>query len=119
VFVLTSEHEGFPNVVLEAMAARLPVVTTPAGDSAEVVQDGETGFVVGFDDREALVKRIMQLADSPELRGRLGEAGRKRVEECYGSEQLAERLFAVYRDVGMELGRGQLLRGLGLCADGC
>lgn len=118
VFVLTSDHEGLPNVVLEAMAARLPVVTTPAGDSTELVQDGQTGFVVGLDDFEGLVERIDRLADSPELRRRLGEAGRIRVEEHYSSERLAERLLAVYRDIAMERGRKRLFRSIDLCGDG-
>jgi glycosyltransferase involved in cell wall biosynthesis len=116
VFVLTSDHEGFPNVLLEAMAARLPVVTTPAGDSPEVVQNGRTGFVVALGDKEALVERIVRLADSAELRRRLGEAGRKRAEELYGSEHLAERLLAVYRDVALERGRKRLSRDIEVLA---
>src|SRR5690606_29768369 len=78
ILVLTSDHEGLPNVLLEAMAAGLPVVTTPAGDAASVIRDGETGYVVGFDDEEALVARLLELARSPSLRRKFGEAGRRR-----------------------------------------
>jgi glycosyltransferase involved in cell wall biosynthesis len=97
--VLCSDHEGFPNVILEAMAARRPVVTTPAGDAGVVVQEGETGFVVPFNEVEALAERMTRLARSPDLRQKLGEAGRHRVEQQYGSEGLAARLLSIYHDI--------------------
>ena len=97
MLVLTSDHEGSPNVLLEAMGAGLPVVTTPAGDSAVVVMDGTTGFVVDFEDAAGLAERILRLADSPQLRIRLGEAGRRRVAAEFNPSQLAERLLTVYR----------------------
>jgi glycosyltransferase involved in cell wall biosynthesis len=116
-FVLTSDYEGFPNVLLEAMAARLPVVTTPAGDSADVVQDDRTGYVVGFEDFKGLVDRIALLARSPEMRQRFGEAGRKRVEEQYGFEHLPKRLLAIYSEIAVEKARKHLLRRIDLCAN--
>ena len=54
MLVLSSDHEGCPNVVMEAMAARRPVVTTPAGDAGVLVEDGVSGYVVPFDDVEAM-----------------------------------------------------------------
>jgi hypothetical protein len=99
------------------MAARLPVVTTPAGDSAEVVQDDRTGYVVGFEDFKGLVDRIALLARSPELRRRLGDAGRKRVEEHYGLEHLPKRLLAIYREIAVEKACKHLLRSIDLCGD--
>lgn len=117
IFVLTSDYEGFPNVLLEAMAARLPVVTTSAGDSAAVVQDDQTGYVVGPEDLQGLTDRIICLADSSELRRRLGEEGRKRVEEHYGFEHLPKRLLAIYREIAVEKERKHLLRSIDLCAD--
>lgn len=117
IFVMTSDHEGFPNALLEAMAAGLPVVTTPAGDSAEVVRDDQTGYVVGFEDFNALADRIARLAESPELRRRFGETGRKRVEEQYGFERLSQRLLTIYREIAVEQSRERLLRSIDLCAD--
>lgn len=117
IFVLTSDYEGFPNVLLEAMAARLPVVTTSAGDSAAVVQDDQTGYVVGPEDLQGLTDRIISLADSSELRRRLGEEGRKRVEEHYGFEHLPKRLLAIYRGIAVEKARKHLLRSIDLFAD--
>ena len=68
MLVLSSDHEGCPNVVLEAMAARRPVVTTPAGDAGDVVEEGVSGYVVPFDDVEAMASRMVRLAEFPELR---------------------------------------------------
>jgi glycosyltransferase involved in cell wall biosynthesis len=98
-FVLTSDIEGFPNVLLEAMAARLPIVTTPAGDSARVVVDGVTGFVVDFDDIPGFVKHILSLSNSSALRRELGEAGRLRVENLYSVEGLSGQLLSIYREI--------------------
>lgn len=97
LFVLPSRHEGFPNVILEAMAARLPVVSTAAGDAGVVVREGETGFVVPFDDPAALADRMRELARMSDLRHRLGNAGRRRVEDHYAPEGLCERMLAIYR----------------------
>jgi glycosyltransferase involved in cell wall biosynthesis len=97
LLVHSSAHEGFPNAVLEAMTAGLPVITTPAGDAGVVVQDGVTGYVVPFDDVEHIAERMVQLARSPALRRRFGDAGRRRVEELYSFECFADRIFAIYR----------------------
>jgi glycosyltransferase involved in cell wall biosynthesis len=99
MLVLSSDHEGFPNVVLEAMSAALPVVATPAGDVTRVVTDGETGYVVPFGDIDAMAARMVRLATSPALRKRLGQAGRARVEQSYSFGPLGERLLAIYRSM--------------------
>jgi glycosyltransferase involved in cell wall biosynthesis len=109
MLALTSDHEGFPNVLLEAMAARLPVVTTPAGDAPSVVEDGVTGFVVPFDAVGELADRLVRLAESPALRCELGEAGYRRVMPRYSSVGLAARLFNVYRAAAVQTGRIGLL----------
>ncbi len=116
--VLTSDHEGFPNVILEAMSARLPVVTTPAGDAGVVVEDGVSGFVVPFDAVEALADRLVRLARSPVLRHEFGEAGHDRVIRRYAPTGLADRLFAVYRAVARQRGLLSVLGRLPLEADG-
>jgi glycosyltransferase involved in cell wall biosynthesis len=92
--VLTSDYEGFPNVILEAMAARLPVVSVPAGDAALIVQHGRTGYLAEASDTRGLAECMIKLAQSPELRGRFGEAGRRRVEMEFDYPLLADRLFA-------------------------
>jgi glycosyltransferase involved in cell wall biosynthesis len=109
MLVLSSDYEGFPNVVLEAMAARLPVITTPAGDSNIVVQDGRTGYVVPFDDVTGMAECVVRLSKSPGLRRHLGEAGRKRVEQNFSFEPLAGRLLSIYRKSALQHNRTDLL----------
>ena len=104
IVALTSEHEGFPNVVLEAMAARLPVVTTPSGDSGVIVQDCVTGFVVEGDDIAGIARRIVTLSASAELRRTFGEAGRGKVERLYSADALGGMLLSTYRSIAVRLG---------------
>jgi glycosyltransferase involved in cell wall biosynthesis len=96
IFALTSQHEGFPNVVMEAMAARLPVISTPAGDAASLVQDGRTGYIVPFDDEEQLAAHLVTLARSPAERFAFGAAGRIIIEERYRVDTLVPRALRIY-----------------------
>jgi colanic acid/amylovoran biosynthesis glycosyltransferase len=79
VFVLTSLSEGIANVVLEAMACGLPVVTSDCGGMREAVDDGVEGFVTPVRDPEATAAALARLAVDEALRRRMGEAGRVRV----------------------------------------
>ena len=112
MLALTSDHEGFPNVLLEAMAARLPVVTTPAGDAAAVIEDGVSGFVVPFDAIEQLADRLTRLARSLALRRKLGGAGYERVTARYACAGLADRLLTVYRAAAQRSGHLDVLERL-------
>jgi len=109
LLVLSSDYEGFPNVILEAMAARLPVITTPAGDAHLVVQHGKTGYVVEMNDIQGLAACMVQLARSPSMRKEFGEAGRKRVEQEYNYESLGNRLIAIFRSFARKQRRVFLL----------
>jgi glycosyltransferase involved in cell wall biosynthesis len=115
LLLMTSDEEGHPNAILEAMAARLPVITTPAGDAGLIVQDDVTGYVVPFDDVEQIAERVVRLARSPELRRSFGRAGRLRVEQCYSSEQLAATLLGTYRSIAAARGHEGLLKLIHKC----
>jgi glycosyltransferase involved in cell wall biosynthesis len=108
--VLSSDWEGTPNVILEAMAAALPVITTPVGDVAEIVVDGVTGSVVGFDDVQGMAARMVELARSPQLCRQLGVAGRNHVRRRHGLDGLGERLLAIYRDIARQQENDQVVR---------
>jgi glycosyltransferase involved in cell wall biosynthesis len=109
MIVLTSRQEGFPNVLLEAMAARLPAITTPAGDATALVDDGRTGFVVPFGDEERLAVRMMALGQSPVMRRTFGDAGRARVEAHYRVDGLAGRALHIYRRIAAQQHRDRTL----------
>jgi glycosyltransferase involved in cell wall biosynthesis len=103
LFVLTSDREGFPNVILEAMAASLPVIATPAGECRALVQEGLNGYQVTFDDHQALAERLVTLARSPALRRKLGHAARRMVETQFGYDQLGTSLTEVYRAIAHQV----------------
>jgi glycosyltransferase involved in cell wall biosynthesis len=97
MLVLPSHVECLPMVVLEAMAYGLPVVTTPVGATAEVITDGETGFLVPVGDIEAVARAIARLIDEPLLRRRLGEAARVRFCRDFDLDVFDRRIRAIYR----------------------
>lgn len=97
-FVLSSRWEGLPLTVLEAMRAGLPVVASDVGGVREAVVDGVTGFLVPPGDPDALRDRLRRLAGDPELRRRLGAAGRKRYESLFTLSTMVDRTVGVYRE---------------------
>jgi glycosyltransferase involved in cell wall biosynthesis len=95
MLVLSSDYEGFPNVILEAMAARLPVITTPAGDASLIVRHGQTGYVVQPEDTPGMGAFMVRLAQSSSLRMEMGEAGRQRVEQEFTYESLSNLVIRI------------------------
>jgi glycosyltransferase involved in cell wall biosynthesis len=96
IFVFTSDSEGTPNVLLEASASGLPIVTTRTGDTPDVVRDGETGFLCDCGDEEGLASAVLKLVGDEELRRRVGAQGRQFVEENHSSFRLAQFLAELY-----------------------
>jgi glycosyltransferase involved in cell wall biosynthesis len=99
LFLLLSKWEGFPRSILEAMRAGLPVVASDVGGVKESVVDGLTGFVIPRGDTAHLRECLRKLITSPELRVRMGEAGRARYEEKFTFDRLVERTTKVYESV--------------------
>ncbi len=99
VFVLTSRFEGMPNTVLEAMMLRKPVVATDVDGSRDVLGTGQGGFVVPLDDDQAMADRVLALLRDPTLAGRVGEAGRQRVLDCYDIHRNAQMMDALYGEL--------------------
>ena len=96
IFVLASRTEAFPNVVLEAMATGLPVVTTDVGSVREMVEEGASAAIVASGDEAALAGAIERLACNPAERARFGERGRQIVDERFRFEAMCakrEELF--------------------------
>ena len=83
VVALSSYTEGLPVIVLEAFAARVPVVGTAVGGVPEVIEHGRSGFVVPPGDAPALARSILELLRDDERRRAMGQRGRQRVEEQF------------------------------------
>jgi glycosyltransferase involved in cell wall biosynthesis len=97
VFVSPAQHEpGVANVYLEAMACGCPVVASATGGAPEAVVDGETGFLVPFNDVEATAAALDRILSDALLRRRMGEAGRKRAEEIFAIDKCVQRVLATY-----------------------
>jgi glycosyltransferase involved in cell wall biosynthesis len=86
-------------VALEAMASGTPVIASRAGGLPEVVEDGETGFLVPSGDETALRERIEMLLGDPAMAARLGARARERVLARWTWDQCAERCLAAYREL--------------------
>jgi glycosyltransferase involved in cell wall biosynthesis len=99
VFVLPTWREGFPNVVLEAMAAALPLVATPVGAIPDAVQDGREGFLVPVRDPKALTAAVGKLVGDPDLRLAMGARARARVAEEFSLDAIIGRLAAIYDEL--------------------
>ena len=99
LYLMSSEFEGLPLALLEAMSAGLPVVATRVGGIGEVVEDGTSGRLVGFGDPEALARAAVELLGDRERRQRVAERGRRRVAERFGVARMARELGEVYREV--------------------
>jgi glycosyltransferase involved in cell wall biosynthesis len=100
LLVHTSENEGCPNVIMEAMACGRPVVATDAGDIPSLVEDAKTGFVVRQEDANALAQRIGALIQNRVLCERMSEAARLKAEREFGLERLLKETLAAYRTAG-------------------
>jgi len=102
--VLPSRYEGFPNVVLEAMASRLPVVASAVGDVPSLVEPGRSGFVVPPGDAAALAARLSELFERTDgERREMGSAARAIVEARYGIEWIARAHLELYRRLAGKL----------------
>ena len=98
VLVAPCEREGFGLAAAEAMAFGRPVVAAAGGALLDLVADGETGLLVPPRDAPALRAAVERLLGDPELRERLGAAGRAFARERFGWDGVIERTLAVYRD---------------------
>ena len=94
--VLTSVNEGFSNSILEYMVAQFPVVATRVGGAGEAIDEGETGFLVESNDDRAMANRLLELLSNEAAARRMGERGRKTVEEKFSCEAQLAKTIALY-----------------------
>ena len=99
LLVSSSLHEGFGLPLAEAMACGTPAVATEIGSFREIVEHGESGWLVPPGDSRALAAAIRMMWNDPSLRERLGEGGRHRILDKFNWRRAAEETLAVYEEV--------------------
>ena len=99
IFVLASRTEAFPNVVLEAMATGLPVLTTDVGSVREMVETDASALLVKPGDDNALEAALQRLAGDPGLRQKLGRRGRDIVNERFRFDIMCAKREEMFEDV--------------------
>lgn len=96
IFLLTSDSEGFPMVLVEAMASGKPIIATSVGGVPEIVEDGINGILVAPGDSRAFAEAILKLARDDKLREGMGKRGREKAEKEFNMRTVAlkyERLY--------------------------
>jgi glycosyltransferase involved in cell wall biosynthesis len=96
VVVLTSTSEGFPFVVLEAMATERPVVATAVNGVPEIVENGVTGWLAPRGDVDALARATLDVLAAPDAARRMGRAGRERVVDRFTAQRMVAETQALY-----------------------
>lgn len=101
IFLMPSLWEGFGLVMLEAMAARLPIVASRVSALPEICQEGQTGFLAPPGDVATLTEKLSALVGDPALRAAFGAAGRARLESAFSTAKMIESTLGVYRAGGL------------------
>ncbi len=99
ILVHLSRREGLPRAVPQALAAGRPVVAYDCDGANEVCLQDETGFLVRPGELETLTQRLVQLAQDPALRGRMGSRGRELVRHSFSVETMIEKLYTLYGEL--------------------
>jgi glycosyltransferase involved in cell wall biosynthesis len=99
MLVISSHYEGLPVVLLEAMAAGRPIVSTAVSGVISVVEDGETGILVEPSNSDALADACLRLIGNSVLRRKMGQNGYARVKSRYSITAMTEKTVALYRDL--------------------
>jgi len=99
IAVLPSQAEGFPNALLEYMAAGLPSIATDVGGNREVIEHGVTGLLTSSDNPDGLAKSILSLLENPAGALELALSGRERVRRNFSFEQLIANVDAMYTEL--------------------
>jgi glycosyltransferase involved in cell wall biosynthesis len=99
VLPTTNDFEGTPLAVIEALAARRPVVATDVGGVAEVIHDGETGLLVPAHDVAAIVRSVTRMLQDPARAADMADRGRDLVSRLYRETDMVQNTEAFYRQL--------------------
>lgn len=100
LYALPSYHEGLPMSILEAMAAGLPILSTPIAGIPEAVTDGVEGYLVPPGNIEMLADKLEKLINEPALAQRMGASARKKIESTFSAQIVLPQLERIYFELG-------------------
>jgi glycosyltransferase involved in cell wall biosynthesis len=99
LLVLFSQHESFGRVLIEAMAMEKPVIASDCGGPGEIVINNQTGILLSTRDVSRLTDAILYLNNNPVIARRMGEAGRKRVEQYFLVKDYVQNHEKLYQEI--------------------
>ena len=99
IYLLTSEVEGMPNGLMEAMALGMPCIATNVGAVSEIIEEGTNGFIVDSADYKSLSQKIMMLLDREDLQESIGKSARETMVRHFSWESNIRRVENCYENV--------------------
>jgi glycosyltransferase involved in cell wall biosynthesis len=97
--IISSQAEGVPQFLLQAMAMAKPMVSTSVGGIPEIIEDGVNGLLIPPEDPQALADAVLRLLDDRTLAGQIGKKAKHLIEDQYTAGQMAEEIYQVYLKV--------------------
>ncbi len=102
IYLSTSKHESFGKVLIEAMAAGLPVVATQTTGSQEIIKDEENGFLVPIGDAQTLAKKVLYLLNHPEQAKQMGRQARQMVEKRFNQQKTTRQIINFWKQLSQK-----------------
>ena len=93
----STQHEGVPQIGLQALACQTPVVGSDCGGIPEIIRDGETGRIFPAGDAGALARNIAEALEQPDASRQMTARGRELVERCYSRDTMLDVIEEIYR----------------------
>jgi len=99
VYLSSSRHESFGKVLVEAMAAGLPIVATATTGSKEIMTDNESGFLVPVGDSQGLAEKVIYLLNHPERARAMGGKGREIIKDRFNKKEIVDKIINFWQDL--------------------
>lgn len=99
IFVLPTFYEGMSNIIMEAMASKLPIITTDIDVNADLIESQKTGVLVPVADSDAIAKNLIELIENPQKRERLGQAAFEEIKKNYSIEVVSGKVTDLLNSV--------------------
>lgn len=99
IFIISSNFEGCPNSLLEAMATGIPVIGTNVGGIPDIIDDGINGYLIENGDYQQLAEKIKYIFENPSLRVEMGKSARKKIENEFSVDRQIESHMKIYKEL--------------------